>query len=451
MEFLRLWVTFAAGTWRHIFIAGQDLAMNRDLPGVKDSVNATSCLWEAEFPDGPHCPQSEPALEKAFEFWQEEINPNVFREFCQRLPANQINAGRVAPLYAFHVVLYKQEVYMSCCDTHISCQRLLETGFKDHQDLRESIGVLQDLLTVINIDVQLLLAFGDEPFTSHVLYSNVPLFHPSGSDSFWTIPWPSTYHISALVQGVLDNDTLASSIDWKQKSPKLWWRGTMIAPSTTLLSTAQFHPRFRLMRIAAEFPWLFDVAFSGVHVTLEMQWGRANIKKLLKNVRARVVGYEDFWENAPKFKFLLVAPGVTQSHQLTHVLRSGSVPLIVSDATFEHLWPLLQPWKHYVPVQANLADLAPALQKLLRHDELARSIANAAQNLATHRLQPIATYCYLSSALHRLRNITGKQEHLLTKFSQSFAHIPAISLAKEHSMFLPLQGRLRGNTGTKLT
>lgn len=129
----------------------------------------------------------------------------------------------------------------------------------------------------------------------------------------------------------------------------------MIAPSMTLLSTAEFHPRLRLMKLANKFPSLFDVAYSGVHQTLELQWGRHNLKVLLKDLRARMMP-QDFWEHAPKFKFILIAPGVTQSHQLTHVLRSGSVPLLVSDATFEHLWPLLKPWEHYVPIQPNLTD-----------------------------------------------------------------------------------------------
>ena len=388
------------------------------------------------------CPKNEPSLDNAFAYWEgwkEKLHPNVFNEFCLRLPGNKINAGRLAPLYAFHIVLYKREVYVSCCDTHISCKRLLKSHFRDHRDLRESIGVLQDLITVLDIDTQFLLAFGDEPFTSQVFYSNVPLFHPSGSEAYWTIPWPSVYHIRALVNGVLDNRT-TGSVAWHLREPRLWWRGSMIAPSTTLLSTAHFHPRMRLTKIANQFPWLFDVAFSGVHQTLESQWGEKNVQTILKEIHARFVDHEDFWEHAPKFKFLLVAPGVTQSHQLSHVLRSGSVPLIVSDVTFEHLFPLLLPWKHYVPVQPNLSDLVPVLEKLLQDDALAHGIASAAQQLASERLRPTGTYCYLSAALKRLQNITGRHSSLAEMIS-SFTHI-RVDLAKDHSRFLPLQKRI---------
>lgn len=430
---------------------GQDFAADlRDKPqscGVSES-----CVRTGEFQRSNSdillelgCPENEPSLDKALAYWEneEKLHPKVFNEFCMRLPANQINAGRVAPLYAFHVVLYKHEVYMSCCDTHISCKSLLAGELRNHRDLRESIGVLQELLTIMDIDMQFLLAFGDEPFTSQVLYSNVPLFHPSGSESHWTIPWPSIYHIRALLNGLLDNDTLVSESPWQNRKPQLWWRGSMIAPSTTLLTTAHFHPRMRLMKIANRFPGMFDVAFSGVHRTLQLQWGERNIDMLLQKIQARVVDYEDFWEHAPKFKFLLVAPGVTQSHQLSHVLRSGSVPLIVSDATFEHLFPLLQPWKHYVPIHPNLDDLVPVLERLHSDDELAQSIAVAAQQLASQRLRPTGTYCYLSSALLRLQNITWKEESLLVEFSRSFTHVPHIDLAKEHSRFLPLETRLR--------
>ena len=119
------------------------------------------------------CPKNEPSLDKALAYWEneEKLHPKVFNEFCKRLPGNQINAGRVAPLYAFHIVLYKHEVYMSCCDTHISCESLLASELRNHRDLRESIGVLQELLTVMDIDMQFLLAFGDEP-----LYFSGPVF-----------------------------------------------------------------------------------------------------------------------------------------------------------------------------------------------------------------------------------------------------------------------------------
>ncbi|CAK9095366.1 Protein O-glucosyltransferase 2 (Endoplasmic reticulum resident protein 58) (ER protein 58) (ERp58) (KDEL motif-containing protein 1) (Protein O-xylosyltransferase POGLUT2) [Durusdinium trenchii] len=216
----------------------------------------------------------------------------------------------------------------------------------------------------------------------------------------------------------------------------------MIAPSMTLLSTAEFHPRLRLMKLANKFPSLFDVAYSGVHQTLELQWGRHNLKVLLKDLRARMMP-QDFWEHAPKFKFILIAPGVTQSHQLTHVLRSGSVPLLVSDATFEHLWPLLKPWEHYVPIQPNLTDLVPTLQRLLEDDAFAQGIARNAQALAAQRLRPSGSYCYLTKALQRLHaavdGSVGRAEVVQSK--TEFMEVEEIDL-REVVGFVPLRDRL---------
>ncbi|CAK9095368.1 unnamed protein product [Durusdinium trenchii] len=86
-----------------------------------------------------NCSEEEPALEKAFAYWgTEKLNPNVFKEFCGRLPLMKINVARVAPLYAFRVVLLERKIYMSCCASAGSCEDLLKTGFKSHRDLRES-------------------------------------------------------------------------------------------------------------------------------------------------------------------------------------------------------------------------------------------------------------------------------------------------------------------------
>lgn len=372
----------------------------------------------------------------------DKFSPRLFAEFCNRVGRNRINAGRVAPLYLFAVVLHGGRVYMSCCDAHPSCTGILDSGLEAHRDLRDAIGLLQDLLTVADLEMQFLLSYGDEPFTSQVLYSNVPVFHPSGSESYWTIPWPSVYHTRALLEGSLDSTV--GNTAWDDKVPKLWWRGTLIAPSTTLINTAHFYPRLRLLRLAADAPQLFDVALSGVHQTLEIQWGKKYVQQVLEQVRARFVDYEDFWTHAPLFKYVLIVPGVTQSPQLSHVLRSGSVPLLVWDPTYEHLFPLLEPWVHYVPVRADLADLVPALELLRREDGRARRIALAARALAAERLRPSATYCYLWRALRALRDLTEDQAAVAEAAAGTFTRIPELDARKHGARFRALRERLGG-------
>ena len=105
-------------------------------------VLVTTCLADSTCPlkEALNCSEDEPTLEKAFAYWgNETLHPNVFLEFCARLPANQINAGRIAPLYVFHVKLLGRKVYMSCCDPDVSCKNILETDLSTHRDLRESI------------------------------------------------------------------------------------------------------------------------------------------------------------------------------------------------------------------------------------------------------------------------------------------------------------------------
>eukprot|EP00933_Yihiella_yeosuensis_P025640 TRINITY_DN19890_c0_g1_i1.p1 TRINITY_DN19890_c0_g1~~TRINITY_DN19890_c0_g1_i1.p1 ORF type:complete len:270 (-),score=30.81 TRINITY_DN19890_c0_g1_i1:21-830(-) len=252
-----------------------------------------------------------------------------------------------------------------------------------------------------------------------------------------------------LFDGDLDKDHTKSKsfVSWEKRYAKAWWRGTLIAPSTTLASTAQYLPRVRLSRLAAESPGLFDVAFTDVHQTIsDIQWGGKAVQKVLRQSKARMLPFEDFWSSAVRFKFILIVPGVTQSSSLTNALRSGSVPVMVSHPTYEYLFPSLEPWVHYVPIQADLSDLQEIMQKLIGDDVLARSIAENAQQLAEQRLRPEATYCYLWHSLDRLQNLTvADQDELIQKSLDSFTEVPLIDLKMAHPHFKPLKERLGDN------
>lgn len=342
------------------------------------------------------------------------------------------------------MIVLQGKVYLRCCSGDAACAINWEDNTQA-EEVKEAIAMLQDLLTVVDIDMQFFMTFGDEPLTSRALYANVPVFHPAGSDAYWTIPWPSIYHTRALFREELSNKSLGV-VSWEDKVSKAWWRGSLIAPSTTLITTAKFLPRVRLMRIAAQDPELFDVAFTSVHPTLaKIQWTEQAVKMVLRESRARLRPYEDFWSHAPWYKFLLIIPGVTQSHQLTNVLRSGSVPFIVSDSTFEHLHPLLTPWTHFVPIRADLADLVPALNLLRADDALARIIAGNAKELAQGRLQPTATYCYLWRALRGLRDLAKDSAEALHQAVGKFEELPRLDLRRKYPDFKPIRDRLRAD------
>lgn len=402
-------------------------------------------LADSELAAQLQCPEREPGLERALAYWGggPRLDPHLFAEFCNRLPPNRINAARKAPLYAFAVILLKGVVHLRCCTGDSTCEMLLRGGLADHKDLRDTVGLLQDVLKTTSLEMQMLLAFGDEPFTTQALYSNVPVFHPLSSEAYWTVPWPSVYHIRDLLAGALDAPG-DGGVAWEDKAPTAWWRGTLIAPSTTLLSTAPFLPRVRLVRLAADAPELVDAAFTGIHPTLYIhQWGRQGVETVLRKNRARVLAWEDFNVSAPRHKFVLVVPGVTQSTQLGRVLRSGSVPLLVSDALHEWLQPALEPWIHFVPIRNDLSDLLPALRWLRDHDEVARQIARSASSMAAERTTVEATYCYVWRGLRALRDLTGAQSEMLPAAAGSFTQMPDMELGRHYEGFRPLRERLQ--------
>eukprot|EP00927_Polykrikos_kofoidii_P015597 TRINITY_DN16945_c0_g1_i1.p1 TRINITY_DN16945_c0_g1~~TRINITY_DN16945_c0_g1_i1.p1 ORF type:complete len:459 (+),score=53.90 TRINITY_DN16945_c0_g1_i1:35-1411(+) len=404
--------------------------------------SSSETLSDDEIRHRLQCPLDEPAAHHALSFWQGGplVNPHVFTEFCHRSIQNKINAFRVAPLHAFFVYTFRGRVYMSCCVDGGECNKTLSSHLQNRTDIRNAVGLVQDLLTVANLDMTFVLTHGDEPFVSKVFYSNVPIFHPLSSEGFWTIPWPSAYHTKALFAGELDDNI--TDVAWENRSARVWWRGSFIAPSTALLSTAAFLPRVRLMRIANEHPELFDVGFTSVHGTLShIQWSRDSVEWTLRQSGAKFKPYAEFRKYAPGYKFVLIVPGVTQATRLFEVLRVGAVPIVVSDPSQEMLFSLLKPWTNFVPVRPDLADLVPSLKKLVVDDNLAKQIAQNAKDLAAQRLRPGDLYCYLLYALRGLQNMTGKL-NLTEQQLQRMTYIPSLDLREEYPGFVPLRERI---------
>jgi len=234
-----------------------------------------------------------------------------------------------------------------------------------------------------------------------------------------------------------------NSTRWDDRFAKAWWRGTLIAPSTALANTAAFLPRIRLQRLAAQNPALFDTAITNVHPTLTThQWGTKRVQQVLHESGIQILPRVDFWSHAPNYKYLLVLPGVTQSHQLTDVLRSGAVPLLVWDATYEFLQPLLEPWTHYVPIHSDLSNLLDVLAWLHANDNKARQIAAHAHEVAVERLRPSAICCYLWRALRGLRDLTSEQSLALGAAVASFKKLPRLDLGSLYPKYQPLKQQI---------
>ena len=93
--------------------------------------------------------------------------------------------------------------------------------------------------------------------------------------------------------------------------------------------------------------------------------------------------------------------GTVAAYRLPFLLAGGSLVLKADSPYYEHFYSSLIPWKHYVPVKADLSDLLEKIQWAKDHDEESLDITRrAAQFVRTH-LTPHPVLCYHAQLLHR--------------------------------------------------
>jgi len=201
-------------------------------------------------------------------------------------------------------------------------------------------------------------------------------------------------------------------IPWEQLNNSLVWRGG----STGMPFDSDFTfmmPRPSLVKLASRERG-FDVGFTtydGVSSAMKAQ------------------GFEKDCPRAPffeknqfqKYRYLVHADGNTASWGLSSKVFSNRVIVwVASSVGFrEHYYSLLKPWKHFIPVQADLSNLLQ-IRDWLNSDsgiDEAKMIADRLKELRKMKFRPENIWCYVI----RLIESTAK----LQDFSL-IDHIPAL-------------------------
>lgn len=73
----------------------------------------------------------------------------------------------------------------------------------------------------------------------------------------------------------------------------------------------------------------------------------------------------------------------------------GSLILRPASEYYEFFYPLLEPYRHYVPMHANLSDMLEKIQWARDHDAEAERIAATGRALAAEALSEASVTCYL--------------------------------------------------------
>ena len=191
---------------------------------------------------------------------------------------------------------------------------------------------------------------------------------------------PDAYYIKSHGYAELYTFALRSP-KWSRRSPELVWRGSVTGQGA--VASPSDIPRVQLA-LACRHIAGTDVALTGVHET--MKFPRDELVTFLKNEHLFSQGWpiRDFAHH----KFTLDIDGHANAWGLLEKLIFGCCVLKVNSPFEQWYYPRLHPWEHYVPVSADLSDLAEAVQWCRDNDAHCEWIAaNGARLAATLRLQ----------------------------------------------------------------
>merc|ERR1712216_796920 len=155
-------------------------------------------------------------------------------------------------------------------------------------------------MTRLPSNFEFAITLGDEPSLNKVYFSPLPFFSWTQADGHWDIPFPNMMNAQAKTQ--------YRAVPWEDKSDRIYWRGAMSYPTSTLPSTLRTIPRVRLLQLARDHPEVFDVRVTAIDGDRPRLAQRMH--ELLQRLGTSIAPREDFEHTLPQYKYLLNVDGV---------------------------------------------------------------------------------------------------------------------------------------------
>lgn len=105
---------------------------------------------------------------------------------------------------------------------------------------------------------------------------------------------------------------------------------------------------------------------------------------------ASTVSFEDHCQ----YRYLFNAQGVAASFRLKHLFLCGSLVLNIDSNWIEFFYPLMKPWFHYIPVEANFQNAAELLEFIKESDHVVEQIARRGFEFIKQHLTMSSVKCY---------------------------------------------------------
>ncbi|KAF7323454.1 hypothetical protein HMN09_00126300 [Mycena chlorophos] len=208
------------------------------------------------------------------------------------------------------------------------------------------------------------------------------------SPCFSDILFPASYYHST--SWFASKFRYPNEVAWEDKKAQIYWRGTSTGGRIYGDNYRRF-PRFKLLDLKREHPELVDARLTRFDYS---HCGEGcDKRKIIREYHIR--GPEDPNTDIYRFKYLLDVDGNTFSGRFLGLLRSGS--LVFKARVLASDW--LQPFQHFIPVRADLADLVQQVHWAMEHENEARAIMERGRVFAEQVLTDEQNECYFALVL----------------------------------------------------
>ena len=166
------------------------------------------------------------------------------------------------------------------------------------------------------------------------------------------------------------------SVPWQDRLRQAFWRGSSTGTNAQTVEAFQALPRFRLCDLSAKIPGLRDLVDAKLTDIVQARNPEEGDKihamaESLGILTTRVPQSEFL-----KYRYQIDIDGNSNSWSFLLKLLMGSCVLKVSSDWRQWYYDALRPWEHYVPVQADLADLEERIRWCWDNDDAAREIGS---------------------------------------------------------------------------
>lgn len=204
---------------------------------------------------------------------------------------------------------------------------------------------------------------------------HVPVFSfAKNRASFHTLLFPDFEALSEPNALIHRCDQASTSHLWHLKQDKIFWRGTTTGGTYHLHNYFNF-PRVKLVFLSREYSSWLDAAFVSYCQSSQ------DVLDLI-STQGRPLEPHVCMEDHFSYKYLIDIDGTSCTYSRCRwILLSNSTLLKPDSPNIQWYYKALQPWVHYVPIQADLTDLPDAYAWLQSHDLEAQQIALSGQRL----------------------------------------------------------------------